>query len=318
MDNKEKYMKLCEQEGSICIYDQPWWLDVVCGPDNWNVLLVEDEKGVIQGTLTYYIKKKFGINYITQPQLTQHNGVWIRQNDDREFKRLGKEHSVMTMLIDQLEKLPVAYYRQAFSPKIKNWLPFYWKGYLQTTCYTYILDCSDYQNVFENLDKTCRKRVRKSSSEAIIYESNDIEKFYSLQCKVFKRQNLKNPYSLEFIKRLYEICKEHDCVKLIFAKDAEDNIYCTNFVVWDNSYIYLLMSGIDSKYRQFNYNYALTDYLIRLANLQGKKLDFEGSMLKGVEEYNRKFNAIQTPYFNISKVLTRNIILKTVIERFRR
>ena len=41
MTKKEKYQELCKYEKSIPIFSKDWWMDAVCGEDNWDVLLVE-------------------------------------------------------------------------------------------------------------------------------------------------------------------------------------------------------------------------------------------------------------------------------------
>lgn len=40
-EKKELYRKLCEQEPSIPLFSQAWWLDAVCGEAAWDVALVE-------------------------------------------------------------------------------------------------------------------------------------------------------------------------------------------------------------------------------------------------------------------------------------
>lgn len=145
MTNKERYAALCETEPSICIYDQPWWMDICAGGgDNWDVLLYE-KKGNILGALPYYVKKSHGLRYITTPCRTQHNGVWIKYPPSGKYQtRLALEKEVMTSLIAQLEEVAhqqnIVYYQQNFSPSVTNGLPFYWKGYRQTTRYTYRIE----------------------------------------------------------------------------------------------------------------------------------------------------------------------------------
>ena len=40
MTNKEKYDIFC-QKIYISVFSQPWWLDAVCGEENWDVYVVE-------------------------------------------------------------------------------------------------------------------------------------------------------------------------------------------------------------------------------------------------------------------------------------
>lgn len=41
MGNKSKYRNLCAVEKNIPIFSQDWWLDAVCGEENWDVIIIE-------------------------------------------------------------------------------------------------------------------------------------------------------------------------------------------------------------------------------------------------------------------------------------
>ena len=119
------------------IFSQPWWMDAVCVDGYWDVLLYE-KNGEVLGALPYYVKKRFGLSYVTQPQFTQNNGVVIKYLENLKYeKKLAYEKEVMTALVEQLEQMSIVYYQQSFNFRYTNWLPFYWKGYKQTTHYTY-------------------------------------------------------------------------------------------------------------------------------------------------------------------------------------
>jgi CelD/BcsL family acetyltransferase involved in cellulose biosynthesis len=74
MTPKDKYRQLCKEDKSIPIFSKDWWMDAVCGENDWNVLIVE-KGGEIVASMPIYIKKKHGLKYITQPKLTQNNGI---------------------------------------------------------------------------------------------------------------------------------------------------------------------------------------------------------------------------------------------------
>jgi hypothetical protein len=41
MANKQKYRKFCKKEKNIPVFSKDWWLDAVCGEENWDVAIVE-------------------------------------------------------------------------------------------------------------------------------------------------------------------------------------------------------------------------------------------------------------------------------------
>ena len=58
MNTKKKYRKFCKTQSSIPIFSKDWWLDAVCGEDNWDVVLVEKGEE-ISASMPYYLKRKY-------------------------------------------------------------------------------------------------------------------------------------------------------------------------------------------------------------------------------------------------------------------
>jgi hypothetical protein len=319
VNNKELYLKLTNVHPEIGIYNQPWWLDAVCGDNNWDVVFSYDKNEKIQGSMTYYIKEQYGIKYITRPPLTQHNGIWLNIPEGCKYQsRLAYEHKIMSDLIDKIEELGFACYMQAQSPDITNWLPFYWRGYSQSTAYTYRIEETregDYEKIFSGYGKVVRKNINKTKPLAIIEESDDMELFRTMQSKTFKRQGLEQMYSLELLNRLNDACLAHEASTMLVAKDEEGNIHCVSYFIYDKNWVYQLMSGSDPAFRKSEFKTLCIDHAIQFACNTRRGFDFEGSMLPGVEEYFRKFNAVQTPYFHLKKIYTKNPIVKMAIIR---
>ncbi len=128
MTPKDKYRQLCKDEKTIPIFSKDWWMDAVCGETNWDVLIVE-KGGKIVAFMPIYIKRKYGIKYISQPKATQLSGIHIIYPENQKYeRRLSYEKEIMNEIIDQLENLDIAYYQQNFHYSVTNWLPFYWRG----------------------------------------------------------------------------------------------------------------------------------------------------------------------------------------------
>ena len=76
MNSKEKYRTFCLKNKSVPIFHKDWWLDAVCGVDNWDVILAENKNNEIIAVLPFCIQKKI-FKYIKQPIYTHHLGIWI-------------------------------------------------------------------------------------------------------------------------------------------------------------------------------------------------------------------------------------------------
>jgi hypothetical protein len=312
-ENKEAYIEFCRSEKSLCIYDQPWWLDYVTG-GNWDVLLYKKGDAIL-ATLPFFQKKRLGMSYITQPPLTQHNGIKMNYPKDAKYqKQVQLLYDASEYFICELEKRNLICYQQSYSPEFTNWIPFYWAGYKQTVHYTYRLPVAEtYEKIRGNYSSSIKRQLKISSEEAQIHEFDDMELFYSIQNKTFEKQGLKNPYSLEWLIGFDEILKRNQARKMYIAIDTKRNVHCVEYIVYDSSWAYLLMSGADPKYKKSNYPNLLVDAAIRFASETQRGFDFEGSMLPGVEAYYRKFGATADPYFYLQKIYTQNPILRKYI-----
>lgn len=301
MNNKEKYRKFCSKRSDIKIFSQPWWLDAVSQRGDWDVALIQ--KGdTIWGCLPYHYIKDWKGFRISMPKLTQSLGPWIKYPKDQKYaKRLSHEKDIMSSLIDQLPKY--GSFLQNFHYDITNWLPFYWKGFKQTTRYTYVInDTSNIEDIYKQIRSNIRTDIKKAKSQKILLTSSDnVEEFYKTNILTFQRQNKKAPYTLDFIKTLDKACMKNNSRKILFAKDENNQIHSVAYFVWDNNEMYYLMGGGDPDLRNSGATSLLMWEGIKLASEKGLKFNFEGSMIEPVERFFRAFGAKQTPYFQVYK-----------------
>ncbi|MBO9600267.1 MAG: GNAT family N-acetyltransferase, partial [Cohnella sp.] len=197
--------------------------------------------GEIIASLPYYRTKKYGCDMIRMPKLTPAMGVWIRYPSDQKYAtRLAYEKETFTKLIDHLPDFDSFY--QHFNWTLTNWMPFHWRGFTQSTDYTYLLeDTSDLDAVFAGFRENIRREIRKAQKQLTVEQSEDIAKFYEVQSKTYQRQNLKMPYSFEFLKKLDDACKSRGCRAMWFASDSLGQVHSVIYVVWDRNYVYYLM-----------------------------------------------------------------------------
>lgn len=309
MDKKSEYRKFCETELDIPFFSKDWWLDAVCGEDNWDVVVVS-KGGNVMATMPYYLKKRIGFWTVKMPLVTQTMGPYIKYPKGQKYaKRLSFEKEVLNTVISELPK--VGDFNQNFNHRVKNWLPFYWANYTQSTRYTYLLeDLSDLDEVFKNFSSNIKTDIKKAKNKVHLVESEEIKVFYEVLNKTFLRKKIKIPYSLAFIVNMDVHCKIKECRKILLAKDSKGNIHAGIYLVWDANYMYYLMGGGDPDYR----NSGATSYLIweaiKLAASKELMFDFEGSMMEPVEKFFRAFGTRQKPYFQISR--TDSKLLKTI------
>ncbi len=302
MTPKEKYRQLCKTETTIPIFSKDWWMDTVCGINNWNVIIVEENNQII-AALPYFIKSIFSLKMIIQPMLTQTNGVWIKYSTNlKNNTKLSYDKKITNQLIEQLNHLNVKVFDQFFHHSFTNWLPFYWQNFKQTTRYTYILNTNEnVETLFKNIDKKTRNEIKKAESLVKIKEDCNLKTLYKLDQLTFKRQNISIPYSFEFLKNLDNYCQKNKSRKIFYSIDKQKNIHAAIYLIYDDNTCYYLISGSDPKYRNSQSMSLLIWNAIKFAKDKNLSFDFEGSMIQPVEQFIKSFNPQQIPYFNIYK-----------------
>jgi hypothetical protein len=311
MSNKiSLYRDLCEIEMSIPLFSKSWWLDSVTDKHGWDVALVE-ENGLIVASMPYVVKKKFGFTIITQPQLTQTLGPWLRLDGESYAKKMSLQKRRIQALFAQLPKYD--YFQQNWHHTITNWLPVYWLGFKQSTNYTYVLTgISDIDKTFSRFDSAYRNKIRKASSIVKVKKELSIEMFYELNKQTFSRQKIKIPYSFEFLKKHDAILAAKNKRTIFYAEDSQGKIHSALYLTWDSVSAYVHMVGEDPELRNSGAGIYLIWEAIKYSTevLGLECFDFEGSMLEGVEPVRRSCGGVQVPYFNISRIPS--VIMKTL------
>ncbi len=300
MTNKQKYREFCRTEKSVPIFSKDWWLDSVCGIDNWDVVLIE-KGGNIFATMPYVLTKRLGVATIHQPILTQTIGIYFNYPAKQKYyKKLSFEKEMIEKILKELPKF--GRFSQSFDHVYTNLLPFHWAGFEINVKYTYVIEKITIEELEKNFETDIRRRRKKANNVGVeVYESEDIKKFYELNKRTFIRQSREIPYSFEFIEHLYSNCKENNACKMFFAKDKEGLVIAVNFLIHDERTVYYLMGGIDPNHKDLGAMDAVQFESIKFALESGRKFDFEGSMIESIEKYFRSFGAIQKPYYTISK-----------------
>lgn len=298
MNNKEKYRQLCETETTIPIFSQSWWLDSVAG-DHWDVCLVEKD-GIVYASLPYVLKERLGFKLLTMPPLTQTLGPWFRETNGKYHKKISIENGLMAELFEMLP--PYDHLLQNWHQSRKNWLPLYWKGFSQTTQYTYIIDdLSDLQKVYSDFSSSYRNKIRKASKIVTVATGLEPEYFYTINEKTFSRQNKKTPYDRDLFFKHDKALSERKAREIFYAKDDEGHIHSALYLTWDSMSAYVHMVGEDPEYRKSGAGILLIWEAIKFTKdkLKINKFDFEGSMLKNVERVRRDCGGKQVSYFSI-------------------
>lgn len=312
---KEIYAKFVNTCGTyIPIYSQPWWLDAVCGEEGWDVWL-SVSGGTIRAAMPYHYEKRGNYNYITKAPLTQNNGIIFCYPETSSYvTRQSIRERIINEACDYIESMKIDVYEQQFHHSFDNYLPFFWRGYMAIPRYSYTIytdDCSEEQ-IWNNVSSKQKSIIKKGQRNGFYSEDIDSIEFYREHEKIYKKQGLECPFSLNLWLRLYDSCVKNGSGKIVCYKDLESNIASLAFIVWDSRSVYLLMGGGIPEYQRLDTYAALLWKCICFAREIGKSFDFEGSMIKRISKAFAEYGGIPMEYYRIRKVFNKDIALMEI------
>ncbi len=309
----DKFVKISPQ-GRIFCYS--WWLNTTTNGD-FEILVILNDNEIIAGMpIPFYNTKR-----IRMPKLTQTLGVLFKDLSNLKIsKRLEKEHKINELFAKYLRNNKFKF-NINFNYNFDSWLGFYWNNFYQTTRYTYTIEYTKntIKDIWNNMNQKHRNILRKfeKNKNLIIKETENIEEFYKINKLTFRRQNIKIPYTFEYVQKLDKILKEKNARKIFKAIDTKGDTIAASYFIHDEKSAYYLMSGANPESRNTGAQLATLWEGIKYFYGKTKIFDFEGSMIKGVEQNFRKFSAEPKEYYHIYTENTLTLIKKIILKILR-
>lgn len=298
MSNKDAYRHFCQTAPGLPLFLHDWYLDAVCEGGEWDAAAVRKGDEVV-GVLPYFLKQKLFWRYVAMPPLARMMGPFLLP----EYRAPRREIPLLNDLIDQLPRL--ASFEQDFNYTATDWLPFYWRGYRQTTRYSYVLPLTKMEKLRENLAPDYRNnKLPKAAKRVKVHTGNDLELFYRVHNGSYRRQGLEAPVSFEFLQRLDQALAARRAREIFWASDQKTGtVHSVAYLVWDKQSAYYLMAGDDPALRASGAGILLAWEAIRYTRetLDLPTFDFSGSMIRSIERVRRQFGAVQKPYFRVQR-----------------
>lgn len=282
-------------QGSI--FCRSWWLGAVGGDIR---VLGHFESGRLVAGIPIAVEQRMGIRLCGMPKLTQTWGV-LMENQLWKKSSAARESQILEEFATRLARGPA--FVQCFHPASTNWLPFFWNGFSQTTRYTCILEELDSpERLWQGLDENRRRSIRKAEKRGLTVRPCGPRTVYEASVKTFLRQSKRNPYHLDYLTRLYNAASENHAGACFAAEDRQGRVHAAAFFVWDSRRGYYLTGGADPALRESGAGSLLMWRMIEFAAERTSVFDFEGSMVKPIEEFFLSFGSKLQPYNQISRL----------------
>lgn len=282
------------------LFCRQWWLDAAM-PNSFEILVARKDGAIVAGMLLPYIgtgKKR----QIIRPPMSATMGILLSESGSHSSyeKQLSDEINVMGAIVEALP--PYIGFSASCHPTISNWLPFYWRGYQQTTHYTYVLEnIGDSATILSGMDHSKRKNLKRSQMLITIDRDITAEEFYLHHKLTLAKEGKVISYRMDYLSRIVQAAQRHAHLEILAARDGSGALHSMIVVLFDKVSAYYIASSIDPEHRNSGSATLLLVEAMRLASTTTGRFDFEGSMIPGVERSFRKFGARQVPYFHIFK-----------------
>ena len=306
---KNHYIAFCQSNNSIPIYMQAWWLDAVCTDGSWDVCLAYNDAEQIEGVLVYYFTQKKGLfSAVQMPALTPHAGVWMREMDDfmpRQHEIYDYKQHILDKLIIQLPS--TALYHQNLHYSLTDCQPFHQKGFKAETHYSYILeDIHDLEMVFDNMSNTVRRGIRKAEKDLIFGACDDFDVFFKMVEKISLKQKVELNFDVKVFEKLDKQLAIKELRKMYIAFDTEGVPHSAIYIVYDTASAHYLFGANSLEKQRTDATSLLLWQAIQDASNSGLDLfDLEGGLHPNEALIFQNLNAIQKPFFKITKARNR-------------
>jgi len=255
------------------------------------------DKGELVGGLAIAYSKKLGIKYAHHPPWTPYLGIIFKEMEGKYTKILSIQKKICGEMARILkEDFNAVYFN--LSPRVIDIQPFIWKNFIGGVRYTYIVDISDLNKVWREMDRKKRNDIISAEKEKMKVINSEFKDVMELVRKSVERQNKKIQFEKEAYN--YNNILERKSMCKSFIAEKEGKIISAVYIIWDKRCAYYLLGGYDSEEAHHGAT-ALTIWTAMnfARNIGLEYFDFEGSMIPEVEHFFRKFGGKLTPYYSV-------------------
>lgn len=284
---KEKWHEICGSEVYMPIYHRDWYWDAVCdSSDEWKVIIYDGEYAV--AGFPFFYRKIHGMQRIENPWQVARGGLWISWKKEITFEKKMHIYNEITQYV--IERLPhYDYFNVNFLPSYKNWSAFSWSGFEAGVNYNYVIENRPRNEIKANCSKSRRNRINTAQKKYIVKVNEiSIDEYWSFFKKSLKDRDKNIAFEKNRFERLIKELKSRNAVQIRSAFEENGAIAAVEICLMDERSLYHQFCA--NKYGNNDAQSLLTYDAICFAMETGRRFDFEGSMIKGVAEYNFSFS----------------------------
>ena len=281
--NESKWNNCVDQSLHSSVTGYVWYLDLV-SPD-WSALIMND----YQAVLPLPIKKKYGISYLLQPLFTKTLGIYFNQNVPEKTLR------------DFLEYIP-SYIKRV---DINIFAAVSLGGAYEITpkkCQQLNLG-NGYEEIRKGYHTNVVRNLKKATTQSLSLFQDISYKQIIEMYKVHVGYKIKHLHSAHYIliEKILENAEINKCGFKTAVLNKNGDVLASAFFMKTNTTISFYIGSSTPAGKKAGAITFLFDSLFNLYNKEYKTFDFEGSSIKTIADFNKKFGAKDCVYLQIRK-----------------
>jgi hypothetical protein len=194
----------------------------------------------------------------------------------------------------------VRYVAGAYAPDLQGFL---WAGFRVHVAYTFRFSSTHtLDQITAGMTRTHLQKLTKALRFKLsVVRDDGIEDLIQLNRKTFEKQGLKPACSDDYLRRLWNAAYSQKRAHLYVARTADHKPVATLLTVNDNRTTYQIVSGVNPDFREIPGAYLVLWNALQDTLLARRDYDFEGSSLRGVECFYRRWGATAMPIWRMEK-----------------
>jgi hypothetical protein len=280
------------------IYAKSGYLDSIC--PGWSAIICKSGNDWV-GVLPINIDRKYFQHYTLKPPWAQYLGIFFCEIKGRMHRLIYLKKTIIESIIAVIP-YELKLFNHNFNPGFDYFIPFTWNDFEVRPLHSYTLSLENsVQEIYGNFSKGVKSSIARSIKLQLkCVENNPIDNLVEMM-------TARKIITARMGNRLRELWKYITANAMgftIYITDPVSNqIYCGGAFVIEADRIILLASALDFRFKKTGAHTFMVWKGIEKAYQMGgiKIFDFEGSMIKNIEAYNRSFGANPIVYYNISR-----------------
>jgi|HubBroStandDraft_2_1064218.scaffolds.fasta_scaffold26894_2 CelD/BcsL family acetyltransferase involved in cellulose biosynthesis len=281
------------------VFHHAWWLAATGAP--FRILVVRDEDGELAGGLPLPGKNARGFTLLHSPKLTPYLGpIFDLSGADGVCEQLHLMRSCGEALARAIG--PFDSFRQiagAAGPDLQGFL---WAGFTASLAYTFRFSSKQsVDEISKSMTRTHMQKLTKAKRLNLeMSRHGQVETLIELNRMTFERKGAAIPFDAGLVLRLWEAAHSRGNANLYVAT-AERVPIAALFTVHDERTTYQIVSGFNPAFPDLPGQSLVLWTALQDAIEAGRNYDFEGSSLRGVETFYRRWGCDAVPVWKIEK-----------------